>query len=101
MRLLQAGVSVELHQWPGTFHGSQAIITAGVPEAERRAGHRTAPRAGRIGGRSGCRRWRRDCPSCCGPRGRLALARDRGVSAGRPVCSWETGRPMRRAPRRR
>jgi len=29
-RLLQAGVSVELHQWPGTFHGSQAILSAGV-----------------------------------------------------------------------
>lgn len=25
LRLLQAGVSVELHQWPGTFHGSQAL----------------------------------------------------------------------------
>ncbi|WP_173426443.1 alpha/beta hydrolase [Amycolatopsis orientalis] len=25
LRLLQAGVSVELHQWPGTFHGSGAI----------------------------------------------------------------------------
>ena len=29
-RLLQAGVSVELHQWPGTFHGSQAILSADV-----------------------------------------------------------------------
>jgi acetyl esterase/lipase len=29
-RLLQAGVSVELHQWPGTFHGSQAILSAEV-----------------------------------------------------------------------
>jgi acetyl esterase/lipase len=27
LRLLQAGVSVELHQWPGTFHGSQALPT--------------------------------------------------------------------------
>ncbi|MBF6100721.1 alpha/beta hydrolase [Nocardia cyriacigeorgica] len=25
LRLLQAGVSVELHQWAGTFHGSQAL----------------------------------------------------------------------------
>ncbi|MCP9949871.1 alpha/beta hydrolase [Actinomadura madurae] len=25
LRLLQAGVTVELHQWPGTFHGSHAI----------------------------------------------------------------------------
>src|SRR4029453_10410858 len=30
LRLLQAGVPVELHQWPGTFHGSQAILSAGV-----------------------------------------------------------------------
>jgi acetyl esterase/lipase len=30
LRLLQAGVSVELHQWPGTFHGSQAIVSAEV-----------------------------------------------------------------------
>ncbi|WP_232052097.1 alpha/beta hydrolase [Nocardia cyriacigeorgica] len=25
LRLLQAGVSVELHEWAGTFHGSQAL----------------------------------------------------------------------------
>ncbi len=30
LRLLQAGVSVELHQYPGTFHGSAAIPTAAV-----------------------------------------------------------------------
>jgi acetyl esterase len=29
-RLLQAGVSVELHQWPRTFHGSQAVLSAEV-----------------------------------------------------------------------
>ena len=29
-RLLQANVSVEMHQWPGTFHGSQAILSAEV-----------------------------------------------------------------------
>ncbi|MBN6038150.1 alpha/beta hydrolase [Amycolatopsis sp. 195334CR] len=34
LRLLQAGVSVELHQWPGTFHGSQAIITADVSQRQ-------------------------------------------------------------------
>jgi acetyl esterase/lipase len=28
--LLQAGVPVELHQYPGTFHGSSAIVTAAV-----------------------------------------------------------------------
>jgi acetyl esterase len=30
MRLLEAGVSVELHQFPGTFHGSAMVVTADV-----------------------------------------------------------------------
>ncbi|MER8219959.1 alpha/beta hydrolase [Streptomyces sp. NPDC094143] len=34
LRLLQAGVPVELHQWPGTFHGSQAILTADVSQRQ-------------------------------------------------------------------
>ncbi|MFD0279529.1 alpha/beta hydrolase [Kitasatospora sp. NPDC127111] len=34
LRLLQAGVSVELHQWPGTFHGSQAIQSAEVSQRQ-------------------------------------------------------------------
>ncbi|MEU1225726.1 alpha/beta hydrolase [Streptomyces sp. NPDC005828] len=34
VRLLQAGVSVELHQWPGTFHGSQAIVSAEVSQRQ-------------------------------------------------------------------
>ncbi|MGP4104907.1 alpha/beta hydrolase [Nonomuraea sp. KM90] len=34
LRLLQAGVSVELHQWPGTFHGSQAIMSAEVSQRQ-------------------------------------------------------------------
>jgi acetyl esterase len=34
-RLLQAGVSVELHQFPGTFHGSAVVTSAAV---SRRAG---------------------------------------------------------------
>jgi acetyl esterase/lipase len=34
LRLLQAGVSVELHQWPGTFHGSQAILSAAVSQRQ-------------------------------------------------------------------
>ena len=29
LRLLQAGVSVELHQFPGTFHGSALVTTCG------------------------------------------------------------------------
>jgi acetyl esterase len=33
-RMLQAGVSVELHQWPGTFHGSQAILSADVSQRQ-------------------------------------------------------------------
>ncbi|MGI5287753.1 alpha/beta hydrolase [Nonomuraea polychroma] len=34
LRLLQAGVSVELHQWPGTFHGSQALLSAEVSQRQ-------------------------------------------------------------------
>jgi acetyl esterase len=34
LRLLRAGVPVELHQWPGTFHGSQAIISADVSQRQ-------------------------------------------------------------------
>jgi acetyl esterase/lipase len=34
VRLLQAGVAVELHQWPGTFHGSQAIMSADVSQRQ-------------------------------------------------------------------
>jgi acetyl esterase len=33
-RLLQANVSVELHQWPGTFHGSLAILSAEVSQRQ-------------------------------------------------------------------
>lgn len=35
LRLLQAGVSVELHQYPGTFHGSSLVTTA---EVSKRSG---------------------------------------------------------------
>lgn len=34
LRLMRAGVSVELHQWPGTFHGSQAILSADVSQRQ-------------------------------------------------------------------
>jgi acetyl esterase len=34
LRLLQAGVSAEMHQWPGTFHGSQAILSAEVSQRQ-------------------------------------------------------------------
>ncbi|WP_328915170.1 MULTISPECIES: alpha/beta hydrolase [unclassified Streptomyces] len=33
-RLLEAGVSVELHQWPGAFHGSQAILSADISQRQ-------------------------------------------------------------------
>jgi acetyl esterase len=39
MRLLQAGVSTELHQFPGTFHGSAMVTTA---EVSKRAGREAA-----------------------------------------------------------
>ncbi|MFI6358838.1 hypothetical protein ACIBJF_40990 [Streptomyces sp. NPDC050743] len=32
LRLLQAEASAELHQWPGTLHGSQALLSAGVSQ---------------------------------------------------------------------
>jgi acetyl esterase/lipase len=34
LRLLQAGVSVELHQYPGTFHGSAVVNTARVSQRQ-------------------------------------------------------------------
>lgn len=34
LRLLQASVPVELHQWPGIFHGSQAILSAEVSQRQ-------------------------------------------------------------------
>jgi acetyl esterase/lipase len=34
LRLLQAGVSVELHQWPGTFHGSFGVLSADVSKRQ-------------------------------------------------------------------
>ncbi|MCV7282004.1 alpha/beta hydrolase [Mycolicibacterium flavescens] len=34
MRLLQDGVSAEVHQWAGTFHGSQAILSAEVSQRQ-------------------------------------------------------------------
>jgi acetyl esterase/lipase len=34
LRLLHSGVSVELHQWPGTFHGSHAILSAEVSQRQ-------------------------------------------------------------------
>lgn len=36
LRLLQAGVSVELHSYPGTFHGSALVPTASVSKRGRR-----------------------------------------------------------------
>ena len=34
LRLLRAGVSVDLRQWAGTFHGSQAILSADVSQRQ-------------------------------------------------------------------
>jgi acetyl esterase len=36
LRLLQAGVSVELHQFPGTFHGSALVTTAAISKRAQR-----------------------------------------------------------------
>jgi acetyl esterase/lipase len=34
LRLLRSGVSVELHQWAGTFHGSMAALSAAVSQRQ-------------------------------------------------------------------
>ena len=34
LRLQQAGVSADLHQWAGTFHGSQAILSAEISQRQ-------------------------------------------------------------------
>ncbi|MDA2809203.1 alpha/beta hydrolase [Nocardiopsis sp. RSe5-2] len=34
VRLMQAGVPVELHQWPGTFHGSHQIRSAEISQLQ-------------------------------------------------------------------
>jgi hypothetical protein len=31
---MEAGVPVELHQWRGTFHGSQAVLSAAVSQRQ-------------------------------------------------------------------
>jgi len=36
LRLLQAGVSVELHQFPGTYHGSALAASAAVSQRAQR-----------------------------------------------------------------
>ena len=33
-RLMEAGVPIELHQWRGTFHGSQAVLSATVSQRQ-------------------------------------------------------------------
>jgi acetyl esterase len=33
-RLMEAGVPVELHQWRGTFHGSQAVLSAQISQRQ-------------------------------------------------------------------
>jgi acetyl esterase len=45
MRLLQAGVSVELHHFPGTFHGSAMVTTAEVSTRARREANAVLRRA--------------------------------------------------------
>jgi acetyl esterase len=46
--LLQAGVSVELHQFPGTFHGSALVTTAEVSKRAQRESTTVLRRALRI-----------------------------------------------------
>ena len=50
-RLIQAGVPTELHHFPGTFHGSGAVVAAAV--SQRMAAERVdAIRRGLQGGKS-------------------------------------------------
>ena len=79
LRLLQAGVPVELHQWLGTFHGSVGgPVSQGVAATDRRARRRPAPGPGRLS-----RRPRRAC--------RLIFARrTRAVMA---QLHWPSDRP--------
>jgi len=34
LRLLEAGVQTEVHNYPGTFHGSSAFATVGIHQRE-------------------------------------------------------------------
>lgn len=45
MRLLEAGVSTELHAYPGTFHGSGLVTTAAVSRRHARDGMQALRRA--------------------------------------------------------
>ncbi len=45
MRLLEAGVSTELHAYPGAFHGSALVTTAGVSQQSSRDAFRALGRA--------------------------------------------------------
>jgi acetyl esterase/lipase len=45
LRLLQAGVPVEMHQYPGTFHGSSLIATAAVSRRQAAEAHDVLCRA--------------------------------------------------------
>jgi len=50
LRLLQAGVPVELHQYPGTFHGSALVTTAAVSKRQAAEARDVLRRALRAGG---------------------------------------------------
>ena len=50
-RLLKAGVSVELHQWAGTFHGSYGAMSAGV--SQRQIAELTGALRRALGGEAG------------------------------------------------
>ena len=100
LALLRAGVSVELHQFPGTFHGSALVTRAAV-----RAGRRRRRRSS-CGARSGWpRRKRTGTPDPALPArgrddrtvesgaehgaviGRVAVVRDGTVGRGHPVAA--------------
>jgi acetyl esterase/lipase len=48
LRLLQAGVSVEIHQFPGTFHGSALVLSAAISKRSQKESTAVLRRALRI-----------------------------------------------------
>ena len=48
LRLLEAGVAVELHSYPGTFHGSAMMVDADASKRNRAETHHALSRAFRV-----------------------------------------------------
>ena len=84
-RLMTAGVPVELHCWPGTFHGVQIVPDAGGRAADGRRAGAVLARALGVSGWSGSERAREAARP--GPR----PAADAGPRAAPPPARRTTG----------